>query len=279
MALLQQLEIDIARHMAAFKDGAVFVRVSDRSPKDGMPLLAQGETVSACFEKALATCPPDDANAKMVILSDLQLRLLRCGSPRQVMNLLLTSERVIVDLLLALDCYHVTEGASWSTCVILREWNDRLRGDFEFRVFVCDHKITAISQYNHYCRFDSLCREMDDAAIEALRRQIVTYVTALQPRIDESSYVVDVAMVEHQLFVIELNPFQTTTGAALFDWECDDAILHGRTEDPLPAFRVRREVMGYLGELVGELLREVSEILPDPYDKYYDICPIGHSLT
>ena len=62
------------------------------------------------------------------------------------MCLLLTSERVFVDLLAALECQN-DEHDTWSTSLILREWDDDLRHDWEFRCFVRRPGCKSVSEH------------------------------------------------------------------------------------------------------------------------------------
>jgi hypothetical protein len=97
----------------------------------------------------------------------------------------------------------------------------------------------------------------------------MAYIESVQPHIAQNSYVIDVAIIENKLFVIELNPFQITTGAALFDWRTDEDVLYGRAMSSLPPFRIRQITMEGLEEFVNYLLRETHSMTPEPYDAYW----------
>ena len=42
-----------------------------------------------------------------------------------------------------------------------REWNENLDDDNEFRGFVYENKLTAITQYDHFGKFDDIIKEKD----------------------------------------------------------------------------------------------------------------------
>lgn len=255
--LLLDLEDRIKQSILAFNaatnsTSGVFVRMSNRSPKDGQPLLENGKTVGSEYETALHGIPDSDPNRQMVAICDAQMKILQCKDAAAVMNLLLTSERVFADLYLALDCHEASKEDEWSTSVILREWQPQLRQDFEFRLFVCNNKVTAISQYNHWCVYDSM--HSDD--VHALPEKLRAFAEKVHPYIEQSSYVLDLAVLGDEIAVVELNPFDNTTGACMFDWKTDHDILHGVKDSDKPAFRVRHEVMPGLSTTVKNLIAE-----------------------
>jgi|GEM_PF-3303511 hypothetical protein len=270
-SLLLTLESDIESQLTAL-GGEVFARMSSRSPKDGEPLIFSEKSLWEQVEEAIKDCP--GANDKMVKKSEFEMQLLKCTSAKQVMNLLLTSERVFSDLLLALDCYHADLNDKWSTSLILREWNNDLRGDFEFRVFVCKGVVTGISQYNHYCKFDSLVVDMNEPQRNQLRDRIIAYVESLSSELSTDSYVLDLGLIKDELVVVELNPLKETTGAALFDWhedgDGDGKVLKGQVEIGTPEFRVHTETVPGIGDFLEYSLSYIKSLEVAPYDTFYD---------
>lgn len=125
----------------------------------------------------------------------------------------------------------------------------------EFRGFVKNGRLNAVSQYNHLFHSDRLlcARERISAALQRY------FAERVRPRLgsafDASGYVVDFALCgkfdplaidvdEEQLMdrirVIELNPFAPTTDGALFAWHSEGRLLAG--EDPSASpfeFRLR----------------------------------------
>ena len=90
-----------------------------------------------------------DPHTQMTAISEAQMVVLRCTTAKHVMSLLLSSERVYRDLLLALDAAEEDPQDVWGTFLALRAWDDRIRHDWEFRCFVypciLDPKIVLIS--------------------------------------------------------------------------------------------------------------------------------------
>jgi hypothetical protein len=167
-----------------------------------------------------------------------------------VFNLLLTSERVYTDLIEAVDAHVLLENDQWATSIILRRWLDNLWQHAEFRVFVYQRRVVAISQYNHLCRF----KQLSDNASRDTELQLIALIQpfvekTVMPKLDAEKFdnaIVDVALLPTNMrsidddndneigslynynlepIVIELNPFATTTGPALFDWTVDKDIL------------------------------------------------------
>jgi len=149
------------------------------------------------------------------------------------------------------------EKREWKTMVALREWNENVDDSLEFRTFVYKEVMTAISQYNHYCHFPHL-HALEPGIRNAINRTWkLVKPLLLSPEKEEDIHmyenvVVDFAVVrkkktagsasltQHQehgekkqqeqapewdCFVIELNPFETTTGSCLYSWRNDESIL------------------------------------------------------
>ena len=99
--------------------------------------------------------------------------------------------------------------------------------DNEFRVFVCENKMTAVSQYDHYACYPHL---------ELQRAEILQAITdiwqPLHPHLGIDSYCLDVAYVPatKECVMIELSPFLACTGPALFSWSSalDLQVLEGK---------------------------------------------------
>eukprot|EP01105_Mastigella_eilhardi_P008669 TRINITY_DN2093_c0_g1_i2.p1 TRINITY_DN2093_c0_g1~~TRINITY_DN2093_c0_g1_i2.p1 ORF type:complete len:405 (+),score=73.90 TRINITY_DN2093_c0_g1_i2:347-1561(+) len=258
-ALERRIDATLLLHHQLFPAGA-FVRMSNRSPKDGEPLIdhramAYQENLEREMQ-CIATVT--DEHQKDALVSQAKLRAffayrdhLRVSSGKEALNLLLSSERVFSDLLLALDNSQIP-GDVWSTNICLRKWEPLLREDYEFRTFVHRGVMTAISQYNNYCTYPQLLHQRD--FIGTLIQQF--WNKQVKHLLPYESYVLDIALLnvcnscggpsactEHPpplAVVVELNPFTPGTGPALFDWSLDRTQLEEgpceirlRTE-PLP---------------------------------------------
>lgn len=254
-----------------FRASGSFPRLSSRSPKDSLALRRRADAASA---------------------SDAEHGGYLCRSGLEVVELLATSERVFADLGRAAS-------AGTPSFVLLRAWAD-MPPDNEFRAFVLDGKVTAISQYATQATLTALQAPGPRArVVAAIIVQAV--LSRLPPEPYRASCVVDLSWsavglaraaeaaleepradvkalcnVPAGLSLVELNPFCRRTGAGLFSWRDDWAVLSGSRDrrvdcgafhggdglrDPLPkesamehatgsglVFRYRSTVAGEAGE-------------------------------
>lgn len=241
--------------MSALGSTGFFVRMSNRSPKDGMPLdraaLRRDFLQELGVQDEGAACSSDDLmtnhspNDIMVAFSGAVSSALRVSNGREAMCLLLSSERVFSDLHLALDCAEHPDDR-WGTYLIVREWDDQLRHDWEFRCFVKEGELYAISQYNHYCVFPEIVEACQDDGGQALKQEIVEYWSTAKAAIEcdgTVDYVFDAArLADGRWCIVELNPYATGTGGCLYHWNelnelqshkggCDIRIKQGLLEE------------------------------------------------
>ena len=271
--LIQSIQKQLKERISKSTATNFFVRLSSRSPKDGRSLNADrfDQFYDAELNR-LSTQYPDEsnhANLKMIAISYAQFHTLKTTNEIEALCLILSSERVFVDLLEALACYKVNN-SSWNNNIILREWNDRLDPSMEFHCFVYQSKLTAISQYNHYCKFNHL---QDADIIQQIKTTIVQYwQTKIQPLLDPfpekyANYVIDIGLLGIDNFdciVIEMNPFQTSTGASLFDWRIDNDLLKGKSGNEIE-IRVNHDYCENIDNFVEYILKEQHSTSEEPY--------------
>ena len=262
-----------------FSRNGAFVRLSLRSPKDGMPL--DYRQIQQFYDRKLNELQsqyPDEwksvegkANMQMIAIGYAQFHSLKATDEIQALNLILSSERVYIDLSSVLDCQRVKENPTvnvnniklhdWNQNIIIRQWNDSLDPSMEFRCFVHQSNLTAISQYDHRCKLYHL---QNDAVVQQIKATLIKYWQEnIKPLFDPlqekySNYVIDIGLIENKqtneydCIVVELNPFQTSTGGSLFDWRADNDQLRGcGTETEI---RVRTDYSPYLTDYVEYLL-------------------------
>ncbi|CAF3197692.1 unnamed protein product [Rotaria sp. Silwood2] len=284
--LIQSIEHQLKEQIFSSKDSpfqtnGTFIRLSSRSPKDGCPLNLQ--TLVKLYHQELAALQvqyPNEcdsmegrANMQLIACCSAQFQSLKSTNEFDALNLILSSERVFIDLLAALDCQDVKDNQllntknivlpEWNNNIIIREWNHLLDPSMEFRCFVCKSNLTAISQYNHYCKFYHL---QSDSTIQRIKSTIIQYwQQKVKPLLDPfndlySNYVIDFALIENKIsnefecVVIELNPFAKSTGASLFDWQTDiDQLTEQRNEIEI---RVRSDYFPNICEYVEYVLAE-----------------------
>lgn len=115
--------------------------------------------------------------------------------------------------------------------IYLMEWIN-IEPKNEFRIFVCNNKITAISQQN---LFEKLFDENMIAKIPNIINIIIKHFDEeIKPRINWiSQYTYDFAIIDNDKpYFIEMNCFgkEYAAGSALFHWLIDENILYGNHE-------------------------------------------------
>jgi hypothetical protein len=222
-AALMSWAAELDASVSSFQGGC-FVRLSTRSPKDSLALRRRQEKLDM---HALAVTATKTARPP-----DMAVHPALCRTAQDAIELLVTSQRVHDDLVSALAARAASSGSPddvYSMKLILREWVTCAEGA-EFRVFVCNRRVRAISQYATHMAFPYL---QDATARTAIMRTITSFVNDVcMPRLPDAyaNAVVDVlispsAASSTPPLVIELNPFLIKTGAALFHWRDDWAQL------------------------------------------------------
>ena len=263
-----------------FQNHDTFIRLSARSPKDGKAL--DSRKISQFYNEKLNKLQieyPDEyksikgkANIQRIAYYYGQFYSLKVTDEVQALNLILTSERVYYDLIEVLDCEQVKENKvnniklyDWNNNIIIRQWNDLLDPSMEFRCFVYQSNLTAISQYNYYCKFYHL---QNDQIVQQIKITIRNYwQDKIQPLLNQFpdkyfNYVIDIGLIKNKLtnqydcIVIEMNPFERTTNPSLFDWTKDNNQLRGQGNEI--EIRVQFDYYPYIEDYI-EFLLEVNE--------------------
>ncbi|UJR19979.1 hypothetical protein I4U23_023113 [Adineta vaga] len=127
-----------------FSTDGCFIRLSSRSPKDGnclnqhmlkelyyQELNRLKETYPNEFDSTIES----QSNMEMIAFCSAQAHCLKVTNEQETLNLLLSSERVFVDLLDSLHCQKLDETYQWNNHLIIRQWNHQLDHSMEFRCF------------------------------------------------------------------------------------------------------------------------------------------------
>jgi hypothetical protein len=85
-----------------------------------------------------------DAFAVLRLFQETSASLLRVHTAADAIALLLSSERVFEDIIHTMD--HGAEG--WAMSLVVREWDEDVRMQHEYRGFICAGQLTALSQYD-----------------------------------------------------------------------------------------------------------------------------------
>jgi len=246
--LLSALEERIDHAVKSFGDAGAFVRLSTRSPKDSA--IAHDRTMKF-FEEELQKMgkgADKDENSRLIALIKASTLALRIFSGAEAMELIIKSERSNEDLLLALEFPD-----TWDMKAIIRKWVT-IPPAMEFRGFVCGKKFTALSQYFHIVFFPELLSQK-----EVILQRIRQCFETLQAILPFDNYIIDFAVLEDEVLVIELNPFNDYLGCGtdpgLFSWKDDRDIVDGKA--PFE-FRIREEPFDVLSHIIGSWRQIVS---------------------
>lgn len=116
------------------------------------------------------------------------------------------------------------------TSIIIIPWNNLIKPRQEFRVFICEKKITAISA-QRWGRDHTYTIEEANIIEESICKSNFWH------DIPYDSFVADVWVnfEEEKAYLIECNPFGifSASGSALFSWEKNYNILYGKTKPQL----------------------------------------------
>lgn len=239
--VLEALEARLDQAITKWFPGGAFMRLCGRSPKDAEPLLR--DEVWAKYQSELKSLQVNEGGedgAEPSALTKLKaiakVNYLGVTSGKGAMSLLLTSERVFTDL---------HDWIMWGEPdqVVLRKWEPELSLDYEFRGFVHKGRLNAISQYDHYAIYPYLLGMQ-----QKIQDLIVACWSEVHPHVGPDSYVIDFAYLpkSDKVIVVEISPFLTCTGPAMFKWDKDGDLLRN---GPL-TFRLNTTVRPYLEELV-----------------------------
>ncbi|KAL9646940.1 hypothetical protein ABK040_013799 [Willaertia magna] len=174
------------------KSKSYFIKLSTRSPKDNKYSLQKIE------EKNLDNLTNEE-------IFKMKYDSLKCNKPSEMIDMLRTSKRVFDDISFYLEEKELFN--YYNLNLIIREWIEDLEFDLEFRCFIFNGKVTAISQYQCFHVFERLqnenfCKEIADKII-SFQQSIQNNLPFLQ------NYVMDIAYLpkKEQVHLIELNPF------------------------------------------------------------------------
>ena len=238
------------------KNGAMF-RLSGRSGKD-MDYY-DNKKIFALYQENLEKVSKKlgkdktDINTKYVAITTLMNRFKVCNG-KDVLNVLLTSERLFLDLKDWLN-----HGGREQ--MILRKWDDSLCSDKEFRAFIQNNELKAVCQDERFALFQDLVDNKD------LYEKLINdyFKKALQPLMKIPNYIADFAILKNnEVKLIEFSPFLRCTSACLFRWDINyEEMLHGTGK-----LTVRDQVCSNLDYFVNEW--ETCQSKPsDPFDNYF----------
>lgn len=193
------------------------------------------ERTAALVDKQLAKGGIGDDNSEVAAFFSAANSAMCSESGAEAMDLFLKSARVRQDLERALK-----KEEAFDLQIVCREFLD-LPLQSEFRGFVFEKRLVAISQYFWFNFFPDLVKRHN----QYLDRMCDFFESVLKSRVPYESYVVDFAVLDDKIIVIELNPFGDVSGACCFNWTKDKLLLHGKLSDKT-VLRVRLTPMSDL---------------------------------
>ncbi len=157
----------------------------------------------------------------------------RVESGEQGVELLCSSQRILSDLtrtVLVQQEADESEGGGIKISCIVRRWFAKIAPQLEFRVFVVDRRVVAITQYYKLAFVPEVAEHR-----EHIQQSIISFVEKeINPRLTTvGTYTADVVLAVDNfsdIKLIEINNPPPLAGQALFSWDdpADQAILSGR---------------------------------------------------
>ncbi|ETO17398.1 hypothetical protein RFI_19924 [Reticulomyxa filosa] len=205
-----------------------FVKLSTRSPKDatGVTLKTHGHLTRL---------------QRIYEIADK----LKVRNGHQAVELLSSSYRVFSDIA---NFKKFQVAFVHPLNIIIRQYFKYFNPVMEFRCFVFQRQLNAISQYLCYDNFDHLqvyftlyvyiclhIGHIDIKTITRTRELIISFYTIVKEKLPYVNYVMDVFvdLENEHVFIVEINPFgaHSSSGSALFEWKKDFDILYHRQSD------------------------------------------------
>eukprot|EP01130_Rhizamoeba_saxonica_P014509 TRINITY_DN6350_c0_g1_i1.p1 TRINITY_DN6350_c0_g1~~TRINITY_DN6350_c0_g1_i1.p1 ORF type:complete len:231 (-),score=48.90 TRINITY_DN6350_c0_g1_i1:50-742(-) len=166
------------------------------------------------WEDAMNQLNDNTPNGHIVAMALAGRNAMSVRSGRDIIQMYALSSRIREDLMRALEFEE-----AFDVEILLREWVP-MNPMMEFRGFMYNRKLTAISQYCYY----HFSQELVDRK-EELKNLISDFFYSIVDRIPMDNAIVDFLVDGDQVLIIELNPFFADTGACLFDWYNDRELL------------------------------------------------------
>ena len=194
--------------------GGCFVRLSSRSPKDAAFFSPQARKY---IDQALEGVPAADLSTRARIALESSLRAMRLEDAGEILWLIAASQRIWLDLLVFVRQLEADSEVVEPIQLILREWAE-IPLWTEVRVFVWDGKVTAMSQYFHFLYFPEL---QDQQMQQEWVARVLDFFNTELSDLPAQACILDVAVLEGEVLLLEFNPWGAATGPGLFDW-CQD---------------------------------------------------------
>ena len=210
--ILINLEKKIDSYFEKFpdlKEGALF-RCTGRSGKDG-EVYDNNKILNEYYSrlKKVTNLPYEEIKDYNLKYTCIPLyNNMKVTNGKELLSVLLSSERLHHDM----KDWIIHGGREQ---IILRKWDDRLRPQDEFRVFVKNGNICAACQYDRYGKYDELIKNKD-----IIEKKIHDFFyNKLKPLMKINDYAVDLGYINNEMCLIEFSPLIRCTSARLFRWD------------------------------------------------------------
>lgn len=229
------------------EDAAVaFVRMSSRSPKDASFTSDEFKQIlkRKLMEKG-RMLPEDVQNEEFISFFEAQIETLHFDSAEKILDIHCASTRVYEDLQRALEF----KSHDWTIHFVFRELAKNHDIALEFRGFVYKRSLNALSQYydplyfRKLHKFKDIYLESIKQFFESVKDQIPWENCVMDFLITEAEDLDEPTLDDLQVQVVEFNPLNRFTGAALFSWTHDTPLFCA--EKPFE-FRIRTEPLPVL---------------------------------
>jgi len=144
-------------------------------------------------------------------------KALKVTSGKEAIEIISKSRRMLVDLSRGVELSRMLQ--NFPIKIAVRKWH-YIDPQWEFRGFVYNNKLTALTQYFSYCYFPEVA-----GAKQETEKKILDFFDTIKGKIQHSCFVIDFGISNNQVIVIELNPFNKGTGTSHFKWAEDQQIM------------------------------------------------------
>jgi len=214
---LKEIENRLDAAIKQYGDHGAFVKLTHRSPKD-VALDKDNAKTKAIFLEKLKHINKNDRGAIAIAWVTALQESLKVFSGKEALNLLIDSYRIREDLRADVEYPDF-----FKSKLVVRKFV-HVDLSLEFRGFVSNKKLTALSQYESGVFFKKLVPKK-----KMIEKEIVQFFEKeVKDNIALSSYVIDFCIVDGKVMIVDLNPFHANTGGGLFTWREDrNLILNG----------------------------------------------------
>ncbi|KAL9645108.1 hypothetical protein ABK040_004599 [Willaertia magna] len=245
------------------KDKFYFIKLSCRSPKDA---FAMSDKLKHLFKEKCKYFDIDNTlqqdntlqnnnnnlqqklnenfiiNEKLKFIYESMIESMKIKEFKEAYFYLQNSYRILEDFILYFKQKQQlnTKQPKMEMKLIIREWIDIPLCN-EFRCFIYNDKLRAISQYYDVCYFKELQQNKNEIKdkLEIFINEKVNNLLKNSKLQNNKKYICDLAIgKDGNIYVIELNPYSDTTDTCLFSWKRDEKVLK---ESEHVEFRIREK--------------------------------------